>query len=65
MNSEISKIFSKLVRENCFGCVHNCLSQRDHDVCLVDKQLAYYRKLAIEQFNGSSYDNPEKAKSAK
>ena len=57
MNSEefkhqlISKIFSKLIKENCFGCAHKCFSQKDHNVCLDDEVMSYYWKLAEEMFS--------------
>ena len=29
----VEKQLFKTIKENCFGCVHDCPSQRDHDLC--------------------------------
>ena len=45
---DIDQFYLLLIRKNCFGCVNNCLSQKDHDICLYFNE--YYYLLAEKYY---------------
>jgi hypothetical protein len=45
----IYKTIFSLIQKDCFGCIHNCPSQKDHNCLVVSTSTKqYYNKLALD-----------------